>query len=153
MISEWKTSFFVEWAATSAAWAVRGLHAAAHPWARTSQPRLATASTLHKPPNQPPTNLQPTSNRPSPSLPQAAVTVRHLMLPCAFPQRAGLLKDLITSYGCGGRTIIFTDSKKEAAELSVTLGDSLGAQVGLLACGCWPVRDWACGMWCLESVG
>ncbi|EFJ43297.1 hypothetical protein VOLCADRAFT_66087 [Volvox carteri f. nagariensis] len=59
---------------------------------------------------------------------QAAVTVRHLMLPCSYPQRAGLLKDLITSYGAGGRTIIFTDSKKEAAELSVVLGDSLGAQ-------------------------
>ncbi|KAG2425695.1 hypothetical protein HXX76_013537 [Chlamydomonas incerta] len=59
---------------------------------------------------------------------QAAVTVKHLMLPCSYPQRAGLLKDLITSYGAGGRTIIFTDSKKEAAELSVVLGDSLGAQ-------------------------
>ncbi len=60
---------------------------------------------------------------------QAAVTVRHLMLPCSYPQRAGLLKDLVTSYGAGGRTIIFTDSKKEAAELSVVLGDSFGAQV------------------------
>ncbi|KAG2482998.1 hypothetical protein HYH03_018123 [Edaphochlamys debaryana] len=59
---------------------------------------------------------------------QAAVTVKHLMLPCSYPQRAGLLKDLITSYGAGGRTIIFTDSKKEAAELSVVLGDTLGAQ-------------------------
>lgn len=56
--------------------------------------------------------------------------MKHLMLPCSYPQRAGLLKDLITSYGAGGRTIIFTDSKKEAAELSVVLGDSLGAQVG-----------------------
>lgn len=50
------------------------------------------------------------------------------MLPCSYPQRNGLLKDLITSFGAGGRTIIFTDSKKDAAELSVVLGDTLGAQ-------------------------
>lgn len=75
---------------------------------------------------------------------QASTSVRHMQLPCSYPQRAQLLKDLITSYGAGGRTIVFTDSKKEAAELSVTLGDSLGAQVRRRGRGAWGARGMRC---------
>eukprot|EP00798_Chlamydomonas_sp_ICE-L_P001635 gene1635-33026_t len=62
------------------------------------------------------------------SMQKAATTVRHLLLPCHHTQRAGLMKDLITSYGLGGRTIIFTDTKADAASLAMGLQDSLGAQ-------------------------
>ena len=55
--------------------------------------------------------------------PQAAQTVRHLQMPCSYHQRSQVVRDLVTSYGCGGRTIVFTDTKKDANELSQTLGE------------------------------
>ena len=54
----------------------------------------------------------------------AATTVRHLMLPCHFSQRPSLVRDLITSWGLGGRTIVFTDTKSDANDLSASLSDS-----------------------------
>jgi ATP-dependent RNA helicase DDX21 len=54
----------------------------------------------------------------------AATTVRHLMLPSHWQQRTQLVKDLITSYGCGGRTIVFTDTKADAGALALALQDS-----------------------------
>ncbi|GAX76678.1 hypothetical protein CEUSTIGMA_g4124.t1 [Chlamydomonas eustigma] len=53
----------------------------------------------------------------------SATTVKHLMLPCHFSQRPMLVKDLITSYGLGGRTIVFTDTKADANDLAATLSD------------------------------
>ncbi|KAF5836909.1 P-loop containing nucleoside triphosphate hydrolase protein [Dunaliella salina] len=58
----------------------------------------------------------------------AATSVRHLMLPCHYLQRNALIKDLITSYGCGGRTIVFTDTKSDCGSLALYLQDSMGAQ-------------------------
>ncbi len=54
----------------------------------------------------------------------AATTVRHLMLPSHWQQRTSLVKDLIMSYGCGGRTIVFTDTKSDAGSLALALQDS-----------------------------
>lgn len=45
------------------------------------------------------------------------------MLPCAYHQRSSLIKDLITSFGCGGRTIIFTDTKADASGLAVSIAE------------------------------
>ena len=50
--------------------------------------------------------------------------MRHLMLPCHFSQRPSLVRDLITSWGLGGRTIVFTDTKSDANDLSASLSDS-----------------------------
>ncbi len=46
------------------------------------------------------------------------------MLPSHWQQRTALVKDLITSYGCGGRTVVFTDTKNDAAELALVLQDT-----------------------------
>jgi ATP-dependent RNA helicase DDX21 len=54
----------------------------------------------------------------------AATTVRHLMLPAHWQQRTQLVKDLITSYGCGGRTIVFTDTKSDAGSLALALQET-----------------------------
>lgn len=52
--------------------------------------------------------------------------MRHLMLPCHWQQRNALIKDLITSYGCGGRTIVFTDTKSDCGQVALYLQDRWG---------------------------
>ena len=59
-----------------------------------------------------------------PPLQAAATTVKHMMLPCHFSLRPALVRDLITSYGLGGRSIVFTDTKADANDLAVTLSDA-----------------------------
>ena len=49
--------------------------------------------------------------------------MRHMVLPCHHTQRPQLIKDLITSYGLGGRTILFTDTKADAGNLALSLQD------------------------------
>lgn len=53
----------------------------------------------------------------------SATTVRHMMLPCHFTQRPQLVNDLIRSWGLGGRTIVFTDTKSDANDLAASLSD------------------------------
>lgn len=61
---------------------------------------------------------------------RAAVAAAALHTVCCAPcarlqqQRTALVKDLITSYGCGGRTVVFTDTKNDAAELALVLQDT-----------------------------
>ncbi len=52
---------------------------------------------------------------------QASTSVRHLLLPCHWSQRNTLLADLLRSYGCSGRTIVFTETKNDANELATSL--------------------------------
>jgi ATP-dependent RNA helicase DDX21 len=59
---------------------------------------------------------------------QAATTVRHLMLPCHWTQRAALVTDLVKAYGLGGRSIVFTETKNDANELAGALSDTTGAR-------------------------
>ncbi|XP_004617168.1 nucleolar RNA helicase 2 [Sorex araneus] len=50
---------------------------------------------------------------------KAAITVEHLAIKCHWTQRAAVIGDVIRVYsGFNGRTIIFTETKKEAQELS-----------------------------------
>ncbi|GBF99463.1 DEAD-box ATP-dependent RNA helicase [Raphidocelis subcapitata] len=59
---------------------------------------------------------------------KAATTVRHLMLPAHWTQRAALVTDLVKCWGLGGRTIVFTETKNDANELSGTLSEIIGAR-------------------------
>jgi superfamily II DNA/RNA helicase len=59
---------------------------------------------------------------------QAAATVRHLMLPAHWTQRTSLVTDLVACYGCGGRSIIFTETKNDANELAASLSEIMGAR-------------------------
>ena len=59
---------------------------------------------------------------------QAATTVRHLMLPAHWTQRATLVTDLVKCYGLGGRSIVFTETKNDANELAGTLAEIVGAR-------------------------
>ncbi|KAF7456862.1 DEAD/DEAH box helicase domain-containing protein [Cryptosporidium felis] len=46
--------------------------------------------------------------------------VRHLAIQCAYPQRTGLLGDIITMYaGINGKCIIFTETKQTANEIAM----------------------------------
>ena len=93
-------------------------------------------------PPAPPTRFAPetlvldpelTHPPPTPHHPQAATTVRHLLLPCHWTQRASLVAELVRCYGVCGRTIVFTDTKADANEL---------AQVGgVVVVGGW-FRGW-----------
>jgi hypothetical protein len=60
--------------------------------------------------------------------PQAAATVRHLMLPAHWTQRTSLVTDLVACYGCGGRSIVFTETKNDANELAASLSEVMGAR-------------------------
>ena len=58
---------------------------------------------------------------------QASTSVKHLCLPCHWSQRPSVTADCIRTYGATGRTIVFTDTKKDANELASSL-ESLGAK-------------------------
>ncbi|ONM22931.1 DEAD-box ATP-dependent RNA helicase 7 [Zea mays] len=49
---------------------------------------------------------------------KASASVKHLALPCNKAARAQLIPDIIRCYSHGGRTIIFTETKDSASELS-----------------------------------
>lgn len=66
---------------------------------------------------------------------QAASTVRHLMLPAHWTQRASLVIDLVKCYGCGGRTIVFTHTKNDANELTVVLSEVSQQSPACFCCG------------------
>ncbi|EFN57631.1 hypothetical protein CHLNCDRAFT_20835, partial [Chlorella variabilis] len=59
---------------------------------------------------------------------KASTSVRHLLLPCHWSQRSQIVPDLVKCYGVCGRTIIFTETKNDANELSGTLAESFGAR-------------------------
>lgn len=59
---------------------------------------------------------------------KASDSVKHLLLPCPWNQRASVLQDVVMCYGKGGRTILFTETKRDANELSEQLGDKIGAR-------------------------
>ncbi len=71
---------------------------------------------------------------------QASTSVQHLVLPCHWTQRSTIVADMIKSHGCAGRSIVFTDTKKDANELTASLSENCGAmalhgdipQVGIL---------------------
>lgn len=49
---------------------------------------------------------------------KASASVKHLVLPCSRAARPQLIPDIIRCYSRGGRTIIFTETKESASELS-----------------------------------
>jgi len=53
--------------------------------------------------------------------------VQHLVLPCHWTQRSTIVADMIKSHGCAGRSIVFTDTKKDANELTASLSENCGA--------------------------
>eukprot|EP00879_Flechtneria_rotunda_P032551 GHRR01035775.1.p1 GENE.GHRR01035775.1~~GHRR01035775.1.p1 ORF type:complete len:314 (+),score=114.36 GHRR01035775.1:127-1068(+) len=59
---------------------------------------------------------------------KAATTIRHLMLPAHWTQRVSLVTDLVACYGCGGRSIVFTETKNDANELAGSLSEVVGAR-------------------------
>jgi ATP-dependent RNA helicase DDX21 len=61
---------------------------------------------------------------------QASTSVQHLMLPCHWSQRNAMVPDLVRCYGACGRTIVFTETKRDANDLVTALGDSVRALHG-----------------------
>ncbi|XP_010940916.1 DEAD-box ATP-dependent RNA helicase 7 [Elaeis guineensis] len=55
---------------------------------------------------------------------KASASVRHLVLPCTRQARAQIIPDIIHCYSCGGRTIIFTETKESASQLAGLLPGS-----------------------------
>ncbi|KAG8050514.1 hypothetical protein GUJ93_ZPchr0009g1397 [Zizania palustris] len=55
---------------------------------------------------------------------KASASVRHLALPCNRAARAQVIPDIIRCYSRGGRTIIFTETKESASELSGLIAGS-----------------------------
>ncbi|XP_008652955.1 DEAD-box ATP-dependent RNA helicase 7 isoform X2 [Zea mays] len=53
---------------------------------------------------------------------KASASVKHLALPCNKAARAQVIPDIIRCYSHGGRTIIFTETKDSASELSGNTG-------------------------------
>ncbi|MQM12534.1 hypothetical protein Taro_045452, partial [Colocasia esculenta] len=73
---------------------------------------------------------------------KASANVRHLALPCNRAARNQLIPDIIRCYSRGGRTIIFTETKESASELSGLLpgaralhGDIVQAQREVIIAG------------------
>jgi ATP-dependent RNA helicase DDX21 len=59
---------------------------------------------------------------------KASTSVKHLLLPCHWSQRATIVTELVKCYGVCGRTIVFTETKNDANELSGTLAEIVGAR-------------------------
>lgn len=49
---------------------------------------------------------------------KASMNVRHIVMPCSKEARPQLIPDIISCYSSGGRTIIFTETKDCASELT-----------------------------------
>ncbi|XP_030463494.1 DEAD-box ATP-dependent RNA helicase 7 [Syzygium oleosum] len=49
---------------------------------------------------------------------KASTNVRHIVIPCTSSARPQVIPDIIRCYGSGGRTIIFTETKECASQLS-----------------------------------
>ncbi|KAI6672204.1 hypothetical protein NL676_000110 [Syzygium grande] len=49
---------------------------------------------------------------------KASTNVRHIVVPCTSSARPQVIPDIIRCYGSGGRTIIFTETKECASQLS-----------------------------------
>ena len=47
--------------------------------------------------------------------------MRHLVLPCHWSQRTTVAQDCVRNYGALGRTIIFTDTKRDANDMALAL--------------------------------
>ena len=56
--------------------------------------------------------------------------MQHLVLPCHWSQRNAMVPDLVRCYGACGRTIVFTETKRDANDLVTALGDSVRALHG-----------------------
>ncbi|KAJ7287961.1 hypothetical protein O6H91_Y312700 [Diphasiastrum complanatum] len=52
---------------------------------------------------------------------KASASVKHLLLPCAYSARSHIISDIIRCYSSGGRSIVFTETKKSASELAGAL--------------------------------
>ena len=52
------------------------------------------------------------------------------MLPSHWSQRNAMVPDLVRCYGACGRTIVFTETKRDANDLVTALGDSVRALHG-----------------------
>ena len=61
---------------------------------------------------------------------QASTSVQHLVLPSHWSQRNAMVPDLVRCYGACGRTIVFTETKRDANDLVTALGDSVRALHG-----------------------
>ena len=59
---------------------------------------------------------------------KASTSVRHMLLPSHWSQRSSLVSELVKCYGAGGRTIVFTETKKDANELTVSLSEGTGSR-------------------------
>ncbi|KAK9857176.1 hypothetical protein WJX84_009545 [Apatococcus fuscideae] len=59
---------------------------------------------------------------------KASNSVQHMILPCHWTQRGQVVSDLVRCYGAAGRTIVFTETKRDANELSTSLGEKVRAQ-------------------------
>ncbi|KAJ6824976.1 DEAD-box ATP-dependent RNA helicase 7-like [Iris pallida] len=73
---------------------------------------------------------------------KASASVRHLVMPCSSAARSQLIPDIIRCYSSGGRTIIFTETKESASQLSGLLpgaralhGDIMQAQREVILAG------------------
>jgi ATP-dependent RNA helicase DDX21 len=59
---------------------------------------------------------------------KASTSVRHMLLPSHWSQRSSLVSELVKCYGAGGRTIVFTETKKDANELTASLSEGTGSR-------------------------
>ena len=59
---------------------------------------------------------------------KASTSVRHMMLPCHWSQRSQMVIELVKCYGAAGRTIVFTETKKDANDLTASLAESTGSR-------------------------
>eukprot|EP00890_Picochlorum_soloecismus_P003166 jgi/Picsp_1/3850/NSC_01362-R1_protein len=59
---------------------------------------------------------------------KASTSVQHMLLPSHWSQRSSLVSELVKCYGAGGRTIVFTETKKDANDLTQMLSEGAGAR-------------------------
>lgn len=59
---------------------------------------------------------------------KASNSVRHMLLPCHWSQRSQMVIELVKCYGAAGRTIVFTETKRDANDLTASLAESTGSR-------------------------
>lgn len=62
---------------------------------------------------------------------KASESVRHILIPCSMTARTRIIPDLVLCHSRGGRTIVFTETKESASQLSGCLTGSRALHGGI----------------------
>jgi len=60
---------------------------------------------------------------------KAAALIDHILLPCQWNERAGLIADVIRKYATSGKTVVFAETKRDVSEVTEAVSEKIDGGV------------------------